>query len=270
MALQGDLTDFPLTDIIQLLALSKKNGAVRIIGRRNDGEHEGWLYFRDGHIVDARLGRFTPLEAAYSLFTFSAGSFEFMEHVRSANTSITASNEVIIMEGINRQDTWMQIEAALPPMNMVPQIASNPAASNDDIEIGGDVWRILTMIDGTRSIADLAEQSGLGEVYTAEIVVKLLQAGLIAEQTESPADTLFPVFEQIVSGSLGSQAVLLLNECYRLAGIRDRVQATPEQITKALRTFAATAMRLYGQERAASVVAALQHHMQSYSAVASV
>ena len=43
MALQGDLGDFPLTDIIQLLDLSKKTGAVFIQGQRGQQQLDGWL-----------------------------------------------------------------------------------------------------------------------------------------------------------------------------------------------------------------------------------
>ena len=62
MALQGDLSDFPLTDIIQLLDLSKKTGAIFMQGQRGQQQLDGWLYFRDGKIIGAQLGKLPPLD----------------------------------------------------------------------------------------------------------------------------------------------------------------------------------------------------------------
>ena len=76
MALSGDLSEFPLTDIIQLLDLSKKTGALYIDGRRGQQRLEGWLYFRDGKIIDAALENLPALEAAYAFFTFTSGPFQ--------------------------------------------------------------------------------------------------------------------------------------------------------------------------------------------------
>ena len=69
MALEGDLGEFPLTDIIQLVDLSKKTGGVEVHGQRSGQQFDGWLYFRDGKIVGAELPGHTPLEAVYTFFT---------------------------------------------------------------------------------------------------------------------------------------------------------------------------------------------------------
>ncbi|MEP7189576.1 MAG: DUF4388 domain-containing protein, partial [Roseiflexaceae bacterium] len=106
MALQGDLGDFPLTDIIQLLDLSKKTGAIFMQGMRGQQQIDGWLHFRDGKIIGAQLGKLPPLEAVYTFFTFTSGPFRFHDDVQLDVPTITQSNEMLIMEGIMRQDAW--------------------------------------------------------------------------------------------------------------------------------------------------------------------
>ncbi len=51
MALRGNLNDFSLPDVFQLVALSRKTGVLRI--ERDDGA-EGSVWFRDGEVFFAQ------------------------------------------------------------------------------------------------------------------------------------------------------------------------------------------------------------------------
>jgi len=135
MALQGDLGDFPLTDIIQLLDLSKKTGAIFMQGQRGQQQIDGWLYFRDGKIIGAQLGKLAPLEAVYTFFTFVSGPFRFHDDVQLDVPTITQSNEMLIMEGIMRQDAWAKIQDHVPSLNMVPQLVTNPSATGFPLKL---------------------------------------------------------------------------------------------------------------------------------------
>ncbi len=64
MALEGTLKDFPLPDIIQLLSLSRKTGAVEIVG--TDGFGTGRLYFHQGKVVSAALDDLLAPDAAFA------------------------------------------------------------------------------------------------------------------------------------------------------------------------------------------------------------
>jgi DNA-binding Lrp family transcriptional regulator len=249
MALAGDLSEFPLTDIIQLLDLSKKTGAVCLQGRRGAQQLEGWLYFRDGRIVGATCGSLPPLEAAYTFFTFSAGPFQFYEGAQLPAPTITASNEMIIMEGVMRQDAWSEVQEQLPPLTMIPRLVPNPAASGSEISLEADEWRVLTMVNGKNTVGHIAQRSGLGELRTCEIIARLLGNGLIERRTVSLSESLFPEMERIVMGGLGSSARALLYDSYTRAGVRDQNSATAEQITAALDLFEPAATRAFGAAR---------------------
>ena len=166
MALQGDLGDFPLTDIIQLLDLSKKTGAIFMQGLRGQQQLDGWLYFRDGKIIGAQLGKLPPLEAIYTFFTFTSGPFRFHDDVQLDVPTITQSNEMLIMEGIMRQDAWAKIQDHVPSLNMVPQLVTNPSATGSEINLEADEWRVLTMVNARNTVGQIAQRSSLGEVRT--------------------------------------------------------------------------------------------------------
>jgi hypothetical protein len=249
MALEGDLSEFHLTDIIQLVDLSKKTGAVFLQGRRGQQHMEGWLYFRDGKIIGARLEGLPPLEAAYTFFTFTSGPFRFHDDVYLDVPAITQSNEMIIMEGIMRQDAWARLQEHIPSLTMVPRLVPNPASSGGEINLEADEWRVLTMVNGKNTVAQIAQRSGLGEMRTCEIIAQLLSSGLIERRETSLAESLFPELERIITTALGSSADVLLRDAYGRAGIQDLGTATHEQVLAALNFFENGAVRAFGQNR---------------------
>jgi Domain of unknown function (DUF4388) len=262
MALQGDLDDFPLTDIIQLLDLSKKTGAVFMQGRRGQQQLDGWLYFRDGKIIGAQLGKLPPIEAAYTFFTFTSGPFRFHDDVQLDVPTITQSNEMLIMEGIMRQDAWAKIQDHVPSLNMVPQLVTNPSATGSEINLEADEWRVLTMVNAKNTVAQISQRSGLGEVRTCEIIAQLLASGLIQKREVNLAELLFPELERIATTSLGASARVLLYDSYGRAGIADQRVATSEQVASALNTFEGAAALAFGQSRVGRLMAELRAYAQ--------
>ncbi|HET7080657.1 MAG TPA: DUF4388 domain-containing protein [Chloroflexia bacterium] len=179
MALEGTLKDFPLPDIIQLLSLSRKTGAVEIMG--SDGFGSGRLYFHQGKVVSAALEDMAPLDAAYSFFTFPGGNFRFYENELPAADAqpITISNEFLIMEGIRRADEWQKLRDRVPSLDLVLGLVADPVAGNRDINLKPDEWRVLTMINGRDSVRQIARRTSFGDFKTARIIYHLLSAGLI-------------------------------------------------------------------------------------------
>src|SRR4028118_1717331 len=104
MGLEGDLGEFGLVDIIQLIDLGKKTGGIEIHARRGSEQFDGWLYFNEGKICAAQLGALVGEEAGYTLFTCTAGPFKLHERIALPPSNGRISNEIAIMEGIGRQD----------------------------------------------------------------------------------------------------------------------------------------------------------------------
>jgi len=182
-ALAGDLSEFSLTDIIQLVDLSKKTGCVYIKGLRGSKQFDGQIFFRDGKIVGAEMSGHSPLDAVYTFFTLTSGPFQFQDNVQIARPTITVSNEVIIMEGIMRQDAWSDgEEQKTPSLSMIPRLVPNPGTGTTDINLEAEEWRVLTMVNGKNMVGTIAQRSGLGEARTCEIIIELLASGLIEER----------------------------------------------------------------------------------------
>lgn len=260
--LEGDLSEFPLTDIIQLVDLSKKTGAVELKGQRGAQQLEGRLYFRDGKIIGAEMPGVSPLEAAYTFFTLSAGPFSFRTDMNLDQPTIRASNEAIIMEGIMRQEAWTSIQNRVPSLAMIPRLVPNPASGMSEINLEAEEWRVLTMVDGKNTVDRIAKRSGLGEFRTCEIIAQLLANGLIEKRETNLAEMLFPELERMAAAVIGGTARTLLQEAYKRAGIRDLDAATGEQALAAISDFEDSVTMLIGPARARQLAAEMRQRTQ--------
>lgn len=99
--LAGELGLIGLFDLGQLLQL---NGATGVLTVTREGR-KGYLYFDGGQIVNAVDDEYHEGEgAAYRLFTWKAGSFEFRHEPPSGTRAIQESTEGLMLEAARRMD----------------------------------------------------------------------------------------------------------------------------------------------------------------------
>lgn len=267
MALEGDLSEFGLVDIIQLIDLGKKTGGIEIHGHRGDEQLDGWIFFNEGKICGAQLGSMGGEEAVYSLFTCPSGPFKLHETITLPPPNVRASNEVVIMEGIGRQDEWASIAERLPSKTMVPRLVPNPRSSGREINLEADKWRVLTMINGKNTINDIVRLSGLDDFVARKIVVELMDAGLVDGKVEEQrAVPVYPELEKIAVTAIGNSARMLLADAFRRAGVKpDDPAAQPQQMLKAVQLFEQATTLLLGPSRARALADQLRARIQQAS-----
>jgi hypothetical protein len=254
MPLQGDLSEFSLADIIQLVDLSKQTGAVHIVGEMEGKKVEGRIYFRSGQAISARLGRLAPLEALYSLFTLPSGSFIFEEEVDLPAREINASNETLIIEGIRRVDEWTVLKDRVPPLDTVLGLVTTTDDRRQEISLEPEEWRVLTLVDGRNTVTDIADRSGLGEFRTRQIIVHLLEAGLVEKKEIHIGERLFEELGRIAVESLGHSARVLLEDSFRRQGVQPKDEATPAEVQAVCTGFERSISLLVGPSRAHRLV----------------
>ena len=100
MELKGELQNFALPDVIQLLCMSKSTGRLTL-GEKHE---QCAIYFREGEIIHATEGRLTGEGAVYRLFLRNDGSFEFFAGVGSPLQSVRQSWMNLMLEAARRAD----------------------------------------------------------------------------------------------------------------------------------------------------------------------
>lgn len=175
MALQGSLSELSLPDVIQLVSVSGKTGAFNI---RRDGE-EGKIYLRDGQIVDAEVGRLRGETAVYELAIWSSGEFAFNPGEVTNQVTVKRSNANLMMEAARRLDEWRVLSRKIPSLDMVPYFPPREAGQ-DQVTLSPQEWVLVTKIDGSRSIEQVAELLGWAAFDVSKLLFGMVTSGLVA------------------------------------------------------------------------------------------
>lgn len=231
MAIQGNLREASLADVVQLLFLGRRTGRLALA----DHKRHAAIWFEEGMIVHAaivnrrdRLGdmlvKSGPVsqaqleealamqaaqpsrrvgdilvdigvinrqvlneyirrhveEALYALCAWSSGSFRFEAGERPEPEDVVHrySPEAILLEGARRVDEWSLIEKKIPSFDLVmaPDAEAPPAG---DLALTEAQRLILPLLDGTRDVRQVIEDTALSDFTACQALYGLLSAGLV-------------------------------------------------------------------------------------------
>jgi len=204
MAFQGSLAELHLPDIIQLISVSGKTGVFNLI----DGALRGHIYLQDGKIVHAHLEDISGEEAVYALAIWSQGEFKFEPGIATEQKTITKSNTNLLMEAARRLDEWRVLTKKIPSTDMIPEFVVLDNREGQ-INLNTMEWLILSKIDGTRSIKQIAGTGNLSPFDASKILYGLIAAGLI--KLKEPPKGGAPASRPAAPAGGGSDLIAKLN-----------------------------------------------------------
>jgi hypothetical protein len=175
MGLEGNLKDFDLSDILQLIQLGKKTGALVV----QAGTDEGTIYFSDGTAVHAKAGESTGDLAVNRVLRWRQGTFAFRADETTTYHSIQTPLQHLVLDAARQIDEWQDIQRLIPSMDMVLAIEEHPPAGTEDIKLQPMEWRVLSLVDGSRSIHGIIKDGHLAEFDTCKVLYGLLSSGLL-------------------------------------------------------------------------------------------
>jgi CheY-like chemotaxis protein len=181
---EGSLADMAVVDLIQTIEISRKSGVIHFA---NANGVQGAVYFRDGKVIDAELGRLKREEAIYRLLIWSEGQFEVEFKSIHREEEIPQSNQAILMEGLRRLDEWGRLLEELPPLDSVFEVDYREL-SDRLAEIPDEVNQVLRLFDGRRSLQQVVDDCALPDLDTLNIISKLFFEGLIFETAKEDPD----------------------------------------------------------------------------------
>lgn len=298
MALRGNLRDFSLPDVFQLVTFSKKTGVLRIA---REDEAQGSVWFRDGDVFFAasnwhteplgerlvKAQRLTPQALAkaldiragegeggrrlgqilidegyitdkvletfvqdqiqdtiFDLMRWDEGEFDFeaMPDAVEEDIGLAVSIENVVMEGSRRLEEWNRIKKKIPSTDVVFKMATAPGEGSFEISLKPVEWNLLQLTDGTRSVAELAEETGRTDFEVARILYGLFSAGLLefaadaeverlrAERAERESVMMAAKAQRAAADAASSAAALAREEALEQAAEERRTQppAAPE------------------------------------------
>lgn len=117
----------------------------------------------------------------YEVFSWDDGDFIFKDkELPDTEQVINALNTMsILMEGTRRIDEWNRIRNTIPRENTIMNVVQNNLNQNEEVRLTPTEARILSLIDGQRSIEEIKEKSPFDELETSRAIYGLMMSGLV-------------------------------------------------------------------------------------------
>lgn len=119
-------------------------------------------------------------EAVYTLFKWTSGTFSFDPGVHppdDVTDRVRIAPDALLLEGARRIDEWSVIEKKIPSFDLIFAVDHRQAAGHG-LAFTGEQERLLGLIDGTRDVRGLIDESGLTEFEAGQALYGLISAGL--------------------------------------------------------------------------------------------
>lgn len=176
----GTLGLFSLVDLFQLLSASARTGRLAI----DHPDAVAKVYFDKGQVVHAEFGDLVGDDAVYALFADEQGSFEFTIGLPAPAKSIAVSTENLVLESIRRLDESKRDTGHEPvARSAVPVFTDKDAAR---LTLLPNEMEVLSRIDGTRTVTQLAMHAGLEPEIAMEVVGRLVKVGVLKLRKSPP------------------------------------------------------------------------------------
>jgi DNA-binding response OmpR family regulator len=170
----GQLADMAVVDLVQTIEISRKTGTISLTTELG----EATVWFREGAIIDAEMGRLQGEPAIYRLLGLSDGHFDVEFKPVNRHQVIHESTQAILMEGMRRVDEWGRLMEQLPPLDSL--LAPDPEQLADRrTDLTKEQLAILHHFDGRRTIIEVVDESGQDDIEALTQISTFFFEGLL-------------------------------------------------------------------------------------------
>ncbi len=177
MDLPTNLRETTLAELIQIIEVSGRSGRLQV--QMLETSEQASIYFNKGQIVHATTNINQGINAIWELFSWTNGQLIFHDGVTTPPRTIKEDNISLIQKGLKKATNTHNIMMNLPPLNTVLTVNNEGAQNTGELQLDSNEWNFLILVDGTRSIKDLFDDSNLSTAKAAVLVNKLLEQKVI-------------------------------------------------------------------------------------------
>jgi hypothetical protein len=177
--ISGKIEDLPLSDILQMLATTRKNGELlvsptRIGAKRNPDQAS--IYLKDGQVLHVRYAGKMNEPAFFNLLRLKKGFFAlfpFPKDESQLSPVMETPLEALLLEGLRILDEE-DAQSKLTPNDILEPNPDEPLTGlkPDELRIFQLAWRL-------QQVDKILAQSPFGAGETEQILLKLLRNGFL-------------------------------------------------------------------------------------------
>jgi DNA-binding response OmpR family regulator len=205
--LSGSTHDLSVIDLMQAFEVATKSGTLKL----RNGALEATLVFRHGALQGATLGKLTGQDAAFRAILWGDVSFEVVfaaaEAIAPSAHPVSASTAAVILEGLRRADDWGRLLKELPPLGAYLSVREDELIDRL-ADIPDEVDGIIKLIDGSRTLQNVIDESPFDDLSTLETLAKLRGSGLlvVVNKPDGPSMSLSRRVRSLDDDPFGNQS----------------------------------------------------------------
>lgn len=173
----GLLADMAIVDLLQTIEISRKSGTIEF----DTDLGVATVWFRDGRVIDAKMGLLEAAAAVYRLLGINEGTFEVEFKAIDKLPVIEESTQSLLMEGMRRVDEWVRLLEGLPPLDHVLTVDSRVLSEREE-PLEPQEAGLLRRFDGRRTIIEIVDDSGHDDLEALGSISGLYFEGLLTDE----------------------------------------------------------------------------------------
>lgn len=159
---------------------------------RSTKKRQGAILVELGYLTPKDLFwgvKYQVKEIIHSMFLIEDGQYEFAEEGIPTEEVITLKMSMgnLIYEGVKKIESWTRIRNEMPETDSVLTLSSDPLTLFQQIELSPQDKKILSLIDGKKTIKEVIDGSWMGSFEALKILYVLWSLGMIEQSAVLPS-----------------------------------------------------------------------------------
>ena len=182
---EGRLSQIPLVDLLQLLHLNRRTGAIDLRRRTRESRTErGRVVLREGDVARASCGRVEGEKALFRLLAWTEGSFSFRPVGGPIEAQISAPTRALLLEGTRQLDEWRRLRGQLPSGDA--HVALKVASAALPNVVQPLTQEVLLLLELYSRVDDIVDHSSFPDYQVLRTLQSLVQRGIVEVRAASP------------------------------------------------------------------------------------
>ncbi|MGH2775776.1 MAG: DUF4388 domain-containing protein [Actinomycetota bacterium] len=154
-----------------------------VVEQEQTGRRVGEILVGQGAVDDEQIEwavRSQIEDGVFDLLRWDLGAFVWEPDVEiEVEVPLTVTVENLIIEASRRLDEISQIKKKIPSADVVLAMSARPPDGAHQINITSEEWQVLVLVDGHRTVEEIATTTGAEAYQTTRLLFGLMNAGLI-------------------------------------------------------------------------------------------
>ena len=181
---EGQLSQLPLADLLQLFHVSQKTGVVEV--RRYSGRRPveaGRVLLRGGDIVHAEAGATTGAKALYRLLAWDRGEFNFQPGAVTVASTLEKPTRVLLRDGKQHNEEWLRRAANLPALDTHVRLKVHRTSL--PMVIHPLTQEVLLVLEAYSRVGDVVDHCSFPDYPVLRTLHTLIGRGMVDLRNES-------------------------------------------------------------------------------------